>query len=102
MGRQDGDALPRRRFSSAADSRDAETVDTVWSSFFGINALADTKTLTGEQSNLYVVCMYHSVLKRKKKLSVEPSVTFDVIKICLPLYHLKPMYSLMFLTESAR
>lgn len=104
MGGQDGDALQRRRFGSAADSRDTETVDVVWSSFFGITALTDSKTLTGGQWNLYVVCMYQLFGEKKEKKVAVPSLTFDVIENCLPFCHFRhsqPMYALIFLTESA-
>lgn len=40
----------------------------VRSSFFGITTLTDSETLTGGQSNLYVVCMYQLFEKKKKKL----------------------------------
>lgn len=69
MGGQEGDALHRRRFSFLADIRDTETVDTAWSFFFGITALADSKTLTGGQSNPYVVCMYQLFKKKEKEKS---------------------------------
>lgn len=78
----------------------------VWSSFFGITRL--TKTLTGGQSNLYVVCMYQLFGEKKqqktRKKVAEPSDTFDVIEICLPFCHFchsQPMYALIFLIESA-
>lgn len=66
-GGQEGEALQRRRFNSVASNRDTETVDAVWSSFFGITTLNDSKTLAGGQSNLYVVCMYQLFEKKKKK-----------------------------------
>lgn len=115
MGGQEEDALQRRHFSSVADSKDTETVDRVWSSFLGdycADYCADSKTCSGGQSNLCVVCMYQlfgkkkQTGKNKKKAAVaaEPSVTFDVIEICLQFCHFchsQPMYALMFLTESA-
>lgn len=107
MGGQEGNALHRRRFSFLADIRATETVDTAWSFFFGITALADSKTLTGGQSNPYVVCMYQLFKKKKKKRKVavaEPSVTFDVIEFCLTFCHFchsQPIYALIFWTESA-
>lgn len=107
----DSDGRPGRRRTSKETfqlcCRDAETVDAVRSSFFfGITALTDSKTLTGGQSNLYVVCMYQLFEKKKrKKVAVaEPSVTFDVVEVCLPFCHFchsQPMYALIFLTESA-
>lgn len=87
MGDQEGHALQGRCFSSVAFSRETETVDAVWnSSLWGIITLTDSKTLSGGQSNLYVVCMYQlSEKKKKEEVAVaEPSVTFNVIKICSP------------------
>lgn len=107
MGGQEGEALQRGRFNSVAYNGVTETVDAFWSSFFRITTLTDSKTLTGGQSNLYVVCMYQLFEKKKKAKSIavaEPSVTFDVIEICLPFCHFchsQPMYALILLTESA-
>lgn len=75
------------------DITDSQTVDTAWSSFFGITVLADSKTLGGGQSSLYVVCTYRlfKVEKKKtkeKKVAVaEPSVLLDVIEVCLTFGH---------------
>lgn len=116
MGGQEEDALQRRHFSSVADSKDTETVDRIWSSFFGgllrrlLCRLKDLQWRTVKS----VCCVYVSVIWKKKKqtrknkkkaaVAAEPSVTFDVIEICLQFCHFchsQPMYALMFLTESA-
>lgn len=108
MGGQEGDALQRRRFSSVADSSDTETVDAARSSFFfwdyRVYRLKDSQLA---DSRICMLCVCISYLKKKKKKKVavaEPSVTFDVIEICLPFCHFchsQPMYALIFLTESA-
>lgn len=78
----DSDGRPRRRctskrrFSSVADSRDTETVDVVRSSFFGITALTDSKTPTGGQWNLYVVCMYQLFGKKREKSCSCRAITY--------------------------
>lgn len=88
MGGQEGDALQSRRFSSVADSRDTETVDMVWSSFSGIT-MPPTQRLSLADSQICMLCVCISYLGEKKKnvAVAEPSVTFDVIEICLPLCH---------------
>lgn len=96
----DSDGRPGRRRTSketfqlcCPQQRHTETVDALWSSFFGITALTDSKRLTGGQSNLYVVCMYQLFEEKKKKkkretlAAAEPSVPFDVIEIRLPFCH---------------
>lgn len=67
-----GGVLQRRRFNSVAYNRDTETVDTVWSSSFGIT------TLTGSDSHWWTVksvcCVYVSVIwrgKKRKKLQLQ-------------------------------
>ena len=78
------------------DITDSQTVDTAWSSFFGITVLADSKTLGGGQSSLYVVCTYRlfkvekkkKAEKKEKKVAVaEPSVPLDVIEVRLTFGH---------------
>ena len=110
----DSDGRPGRRRTSKGDVSAllliAETLKLLTrpgAPFLGLLRLTDSKTLTGGQSNLYVVCMYQLFEKKKKEKKVavaEPSVTFDVIEICLPFRHFchsQPMYALIFLTESA-
>lgn len=71
-GQGGGGVLQRRRFNSVAYNRDTETVDTVWSSSFGIT------TLTGSDSHWWTVksvcCVYVSVIwrgKKRKKLQLQ-------------------------------
>ena len=87
MGGREGDARQRRRFSSAAEGRDTEHVDAVLGLLFLGLLHLPTQRLSLADSQICMLCVCISYLKKKmkkRKKVAEPSVTFKVIEICLP------------------
>lgn len=57
-------------FSSVAESRDAESVDAIWSSFFGISELADLKTHRRTVESVCCVYVSDTLKKKGKKIQL--------------------------------
>lgn len=93
MGGQEGDALQRRRFSSAAHSRDTLRLLTrSGAPFLGLLRSPTQKdSLADSRISMLCVCISYLRKKKKKKretlAAAEPSVPFDVIEIRLPFCH---------------
>ena len=96
----DSDGRPGRRRTSketfqlcCPQQRHTETVDALWSSFFGdYCAHRLKKTLTGGQSNLYVVCMYQLFEKKKKRENTCSCRALSYVRCDRNLFTILPIF----------
>ena len=93
MGGQEGDALQRRRFSSAAHSRDTLRLLTrSGAPFLGITALTDSKRLSLADSRISMLCVCISYLRKKKKRKTCSCRALSYVRCDRNLFTILPIF----------